>query len=527
MARHTFGGTMSDWAFTFNTDGTVSQGAGAVLTFWSSLAGGTQYTAAPMPGGVDDGTGLLDGTGVPISSVTCDGNGEIPASLQGPDGVYTMAVDGSGNGTGPRRWITANDIGDDLTTLLNAINAAGAPTYAYYSTALASYPVRPDVTSVVWWVGSVAPPVGAPDGAVGADVWLNTTGAAAPGGVASVTAGDGSVVVGGSGSAPTVETGTLDQIAGLHPAAAGWGNAGFPIHNVGAGVASGDVATVGQIYPFVDGSDSAVVMDGTNTFSGFTSKSGSQYTLTRDVFATSLTVNSGVTLLTGAYRIFCTGMFTNNGTVENLGPAASGITGATGSAGSLHAGGTGATGTSGNGSGTGTSPAGAVGTGTGGSGGAGSGKTGGTAQAVSLAATWPFKLPNAVLSGIILPGPASTGNAFAPAGGVGGASGGGDGTNSGGGGGGGGGAIAIFAQTAINTGTISAAGGTGGTPPTGNCGGGGGGGGGIIVIYSVQAWSNTGTTNVNGGNPGSGIGTGAAGTAGGSGSVLNVVLGSQ
>lgn len=38
-----------------------------------------------------------------------------------------------------------------------------------------------------------------------------------PSGVQSVTAGDDSIVVGGTASAPTIETGTLDEIASLHP----------------------------------------------------------------------------------------------------------------------------------------------------------------------------------------------------------------------------------------------------------------------------------------------------------------------
>ncbi|HEX5268911.1 MAG TPA: hypothetical protein VFW33_00425, partial [Gemmataceae bacterium] len=43
-------------------------------------------------------------------------------------------------------------------------------------------------------------------------------------GVASVTAGDTSVVIGGTATAPTVETGTLDVIASDHPPAANWSN---------------------------------------------------------------------------------------------------------------------------------------------------------------------------------------------------------------------------------------------------------------------------------------------------------------
>lgn len=46
----------------------------------------------------------------------------------------------------------------------------------------------------------------------------------ASGTVTSVTAGDTSIVVGGSAAAPTIETATLDVIATDHPAAASWSN---------------------------------------------------------------------------------------------------------------------------------------------------------------------------------------------------------------------------------------------------------------------------------------------------------------
>ena len=252
MTRHTFGGCMADWAFVFNDDGTVGQAAGAVLTFWDSLAGGDQYPAAPMPGGVDDGTGLLDGTGAPISSVTCDGNGEIPDALQGPDGVYTMAADASGGGTGPRRWITANDMGGDLTALLIATAGLAAleaaPLSVYYDTTLAAYPVRPGTTAPVWWVGPVAPPAGGTGAseALG-DEWLATSGGPAPDGVTSVAAGDASITIGGTPGAPTVETGSLDEIADNHPPAGPWSNNSQPIHHVANGTASDDVAAFGQI----------------------------------------------------------------------------------------------------------------------------------------------------------------------------------------------------------------------------------------------------------------------------------------
>ena len=43
------------------------------------------------------------------------------------------------------------------------------------------------------------------------------------------------------------------------------------------------------------------------------------YFLARDIFASSLTVNSGVVLATANFKIFCTGTLTNNGTIHNNG----------------------------------------------------------------------------------------------------------------------------------------------------------------------------------------------------------------
>ncbi|MDE2101495.1 MAG: hypothetical protein KGL39_29890, partial [Patescibacteria group bacterium] len=65
--------------------------------------------------------------------------------------------------------------------------------------------------------------------------------------VGSVTAGDTSIVVGGTSTAPTIETGTLDVIATDHPPAANWSNNGFKITGLANGSASSDAAAFGQI----------------------------------------------------------------------------------------------------------------------------------------------------------------------------------------------------------------------------------------------------------------------------------------
>lgn len=62
-------------------------------------------------------------------------------------------------------------------------------------------------------------------------------------GVASVAAGDTSIVVGGTATAPTIETGTLDVVAADHPPAANWSNNSHKITGLTEGAASGEAAT--------------------------------------------------------------------------------------------------------------------------------------------------------------------------------------------------------------------------------------------------------------------------------------------
>ena len=271
---------------------------------------------------------------------------------------------------------------------------------------------------------------------------------------------------------------------------------------------------------FGDGSDGAVVFDGSTTNS-FSSLAGSTYTLTRDFFATSVTISSSVTVNPACFRMFCQGAFVNSGTISDSGASATSASAAAGESSHVfqggQSGGAGNTGAGSSGS-QGTAIAcgasGGGGTGSGGAGGGGQGTRGGSG-------TWLLRTPSAVLAGVSWA--ATTSQVLTLSGGDGGGGGGGDGTNHGGGGGAGGGVIAILAQTLVNNGTITAAGGAGFTPVTGNCGGGGGGGGGIIVAYTLIAWT-AGTTSAAGGSAGSGAGTGTAGTAGSAGSVLNFLV---
>lgn len=270
------------------------------------------------------------------------------------------------------------------------------------------------------------------------------------------------------------------------------------------------------------GSDGAATLDGTATVT-WASKAGSVYTMTRDAQLTFLTVNSGVTLKTANFRIFCQGTLSNSGTIDNSGGAASGNTGGS-NAGSKSLG----SGRNGGNGGTGVSGAGQAGTsanfgGTGGAGGAGtsgaSGAGGTSTQSYPTLSSNVLMTPAAVLAGTC----AYAGSSLPLNSGAGGGGGGSDAASNGGGGGGaGGGIIVILAANVLNAGTISAAGGAGAAGTAGNAGGGGGGCGGVIVAYTVIAWT-AGTTSVAGGGAGAGAGTGSAGSSGPAGLVLNVV----
>jgi hypothetical protein len=291
-----------------------------------------------------------------------------------------------------------------------------------------------------------------------------------------------------------------------------------------AGAASGAIIALCG-----DASDGALVFDGTTTIAGLV-PAATVYTLTRDLFASTLTVNSGVTIITAGFRLFATTSVTNGGTLSCNGGAGAAIgTAGAGVVPGNYAFGQGPGGAGNTGAGTGPSfgsaasmlsssggAGGAGGLGTGGAGGAGATQGSGPSGNAGLS---NFRNPITLQSGI-----ASIGQApKVLAGGAGGGGGGGDATNKGGGGGAGGGIIVIFSPTVTNTGTISATGGNGGSPATGNCGGGGAGGGGLIAVYTSTAWT-AGTTVVTHGTGGTAVGSGVNGGSGANGFVLNVIL---
>ena len=252
--------------------------------------------------------------------------------------------------------------------------------------------------------------------------------------------------------------------------------------------ASGNIGTIQNApaaYVFGDGSDGDVVFDGSTAYA-FATLSGGNYTLTRDVQATSITVDSAVSVFPAGYALRATDDISVVGRVN-----ANGEGGAGGAGGGANTGG-------GAGSNAATlATCGYVGGGGGGGGGGsaagGTGGNGGAGGGVSALFS-----PTIVLYGAVT------------ADGVGGGAG---ASYGGGGGGGGGGVVLLVYQAALRavsgtnySATAGGAGGAGPTiPTTANTGDGGGAGGtGIIGAGSIY-------------NPAAGGAGGAQYTAGGAG----------
>ena len=283
-----------------------------------------------------------------------------------------------------------------------------------------------------------------------------------------------------------------------------------------------------------DGSDGSLNFDGAATVLGM-APSGGVYTFTREVFATDVTVGSGVRLALESYGLYVRGTLTGadaTSFVSANGLPASGVTagGQQTAAAPFHfvstGGGTGRQTTSGAGGNGGTvnpSPCGAGGNG--GAAGANAGGNGGSVIAPvasrggSQSLDWVFRKCRYLDS-------ASFVGAHAGSGGGGGGLTTGGGSGGGGGGGGGARAAVVFARLVAGTGYIEANGGVGGnsTAAGGHTGGGGGGGGGGAAILVTSSPTPSWTVRANGGTAGSGAGGGSAGSAGAAGLTLTFIL---
>lgn len=312
-----------------------------------------------------------------------------------------------------------------------------------------------------------------------------------------------------------------------------------------------------------DYSDGDINFDGSNTYASFSSKVGSTYTLTRDVYGDTVSVQTGVTVVTAGYRVF--GRILNNaGTIHNKGGdggngtnPGSPFEGQGGSAGSASLSGTMPGGVAGKvgGNGGNTSSGGSNGSngdsssynlnsnpgsngGNGGSAGFGGG-SGGTGGANNNPVNPPRNAINAYYLFFLTSATAiQRYNVNSGSGGGGGGGGrsfsGGYGAG-GGGSGGSGGCVFLAFEIINNTGTISAEGGKGGNGGDGNPdfglgntgggGGGGGGNGGIVFLYYITL-NNSGTITAaggTGGSPGS-QGSPQAGQNGSNGLVVNITV---
>lgn len=329
----------------------------------------------------------------------------------------------------------------------------------------------------------------------------------------------------------------------------------------GAGASSGQLTPEAAFQWGGNGNDGAITLDGTATYAaaGITSTGSAPnriYSLTRDLYATNLTVSAGKTLLPLNFRIFCSGSCTVSGTITNAGSDGSdggngftsaggggglfgvngsnptlvpaqvtipnlmnttgSVSGAGGAAGVVGAGVNSGGGTSGNtaaNSGinrlgiTGTTAVGSVG-GTGGTASGGSGGVGGAGGSGVAAGDAAISLPYDTISAIRF-------RAYS-------------------------GATGTDAQFTVNAGHGGSTGGGSGAGDTVNKGGGGGGGGGnggtgypiLIIAASITIGaagliSSKGGNGGNGGNGGDftggtagGGGGGAGGSGGGGGAIL-------
>ncbi len=283
-----------------------------------------------------------------------------------------------------------------------------------------------------------------------------------------------------------------------------------------------------------DGSDGACAFDGIATILGL-APSSSVYTLTRDIFASSITISAGVTVKTNGFRVFCqgtttiaaTGILSCDGNAASAGTAGA-ITNASGSLGAGTAGGAGGSGNNAGSAGTAHAVGFPGGTGAGGAGGGDGTHTAAAAGtwAALAAAKGGARFLTSLLLGMIFGTQTSATASLVSLfmGGTGGGGGGGDNADAtGGGGGGGGGVLVLASRSVVNNGTVSCNGGVGaaGTSAAHNAGGGGGGGGGVCIIVT-RAYSGAGVQTAAAGA--GGAKAGASGVVGSAGSAGVTVL---
>lgn len=312
----------------------------------------------------------------------------------------------------------------------------------------------------------------------------------------------------------------------------------FDIADIIRGIQAAPTVSSGEYTNnFGDGSNGAVVLDGTNTYATLFSKSGSTYTLLKDVFLTTLQVNSGVILEAAGFRIFASTSINNDGTIRNNGGNGTNGSGTTGgTAGAASASGSFLGGVAGvNGAGTtGASFSGNNGTASNPSVGGNGGNAGNFFTARTGGVATPTKqYPRSAMTAALLIETGSTIQSVR--GGASGASGSGNAAGGGvegaSGGSGGGGGIVFLASPSITvsaSGVIQANGGNAGNSSQtggGNVDGSGGGGGGCVILVYVLL-TDSGSITANGGSGGlkAGSGSGINGANGANGVVIQIQI---
>lgn len=323
---------------------------------------------------------------------------------------------------------------------------------------------------------------------------------------------NGQILIGSTGAAPVVASLTAGTNITITP---------------GAGTITISASGGGKAI-YGDGSDGDATFDGANPVTGAT-RSGSTYTLDRDVFYDDVTIANGVrvrgvTAAGEAKRMFAAGTITGTGTAQidwngnDASGANAGAQIADGVLGGGQAGGAG--GTAGGAGSSGQSQTGSALGGNGGNGGAadgGGGGGGGGSHAAPAVSVGGLRSSTTAVLGHFVANATIT----IAQGGSGGGGGGADGANAGGGGGSGATSGVLAARVLAGTLAIQAKGGAGAPGTAGNAGGGGGGGGGVLaLVYDTKGGSVT--TSVAGGALGAKAGSGFDGTAGSAGTLIEI-----
>jgi hypothetical protein len=308
------------------------------------------------------------------------------------------------------------------------------------------------------------------------------------------------------------------------------------------------VASLANRGHYGDGADGALVFDGSATVTlladnATLAPSANVYTLTRDIFATTISISNGVTIKSAGFFVFAKTSVTGAGTATiacdggagGIGTTVGGTAGAAAFANGRYnssgvVGGAGSTtgaGTAGSVASSQLSPAknsaisavGGNGNAPHGGGGGGNGGTGTGGQGGGSTANPANSGGDRNWVAIINGHGTAAGSAFNMWG-AGGAGGGGQTSLGGGGGGAPGAYVGLFTPVVLGALLLRAAGGNGGNGNAGGNTGGGGGGGGGYVVYDVIVGASLITTSVVGGNGGVKGGTGANGGNGAAGEII-------